>query len=79
MLVRNESVRIVDLVPALFGGFRFRSVEDQGADDWPKMSEKAILAFKAANADACDRFCEQDQRLMDKIAALPVGRLPSED
>jgi hypothetical protein len=79
-LVRDNFVRIVDLVPTQLGDWKFRTVEDQtGSDHWPGMTEAAIVAFKMSNTDSCDCPCAQNAELMDRIAALPIGKQIAEE
>ena len=73
-LVRDSFVRLVDLVPAQLGGWKFRSMEDQGEEFWSGMSEAAIVAFKLSDTDDCDCPCGQDLELMAKIESLAVGK-----
>lgn len=51
LVVRDESVAIVDMVPALLGGWKLGRVTRQGSDDWPRMSRTAIVTWKLETDD----------------------------
>lgn len=73
-VVTDGRVAIVDMDPALLGGWRFKSVTVQGTADWPKMSRDQIVAYKKHNDDgktsiATDLTAEFRDKLLDKAEA----------
>lgn len=58
LLVGDERVLVVHMVPALFGGWRFDRVNKQFADDWPSMPREAIIAWKMRNDDGRTKIAE---------------------
>lgn len=51
LVISNERVAIVEMVPALLSGWNFQRVSVQGSTDWPGMSRDAIVAWKFRNDD----------------------------
>lgn len=51
LVVRDESVAIVDMVPALLGGWKLGRVTRQGSADWPRMSRSDIVTWKLETDD----------------------------
>jgi hypothetical protein len=45
-VIRNNSVTIIDMEPALWAGWNVRRVSRQGDNDWCGMSADSILAVK---------------------------------
>lgn len=50
LVISDERVAIVHMVPALFG-WNFGMVDIQGASDWPGMARDAIVAWKHTHND----------------------------
>lgn len=46
LIVRDNSVIVIEATAAMFDGYHVQSVTEQGNDDWCGMDADAILAFK---------------------------------
>src|SRR5277367_5283054 len=55
LVVDDGRVAIVDMAPALWGGWNFRRVDVQGEADWPNMKRDAIVRWKMDNDDGRTR------------------------
>ncbi len=61
LLVENERVIVLDLVPALLSGWNVRAISTQD-DAWEGMSEAEILAWKERAEDSCARPVTESER-----------------
>lgn len=57
LLVGNERVYVVHMVPAVLG-WNLGRVDKQGAVEWPNMSRDAIVAWKMHNDDGRTKIAD---------------------
>lgn len=49
MVITNQRVAIVEMLPAILGGWNFHRETIQGKDDWPNMTRDQIVAYKVTH------------------------------
>lgn len=62
-IARRESLDILEMVPALLGGWKRSKLTHQGADDWPDMNAEAIARWWSKNQNA-ERVTDPDELAM---------------
>ena len=75
-VIRDSSVTILDMEPALWVGWNVRRVSRQGDDDWCGMSADSILAFKLeSGGDGFYRVLEPSDE-KSSVLRLEQERMP---
>ena len=62
-IARRESLDILEMEPALLGGWKRKALTHQGADDWPGMNAQAISRWWKSNQGA-ELVTDPDERAM---------------
>lgn len=75
LVITDRRLVIVEMVPALFGGWKFQRVTVQGAEDWPG-GRDSIVAWKLANAYPPAMAGDLGEFRAKLVAVAESGRLP---
>lgn len=67
LVISDERVVIVDMTPAMWGGWNIGRVTVQGPHDWPGMSRDAIVAWKWRNDDGRTSMATLDATFEAKL------------
>jgi hypothetical protein len=73
LLVGDERVLVVHMVPALWGGWKFQHVDKQFASDWPNMSRESIVAWKMRADDGLTSAAKLDDEFRERLIKYAEG------
>jgi hypothetical protein len=69
LVITDGRVAIVEMTPALLGGWSFKRVTVQGNDDWPNMTRDQIVASKRQWDDGKTTEPKIDPEFRQKLLA----------
>ncbi len=76
MVITDERCVIVEMLPALFGGWKVHRVTVQGSEDWPRYKRDAIVAFRLGQHNGPVMAPELGVFRDKLLAVAAAGHLP---
>lgn len=75
-VITDERCVVVEMLPALLGGWKFHRIIVQGAESWPDMTADQIVAFKRDGGYAPDMAGDLGDFRARLLSVAAAGTLP---